>query len=157
VWILENNATPYELRFHFWALRRVMNGGLTMTERRRFSVVFSLAAYLLATSAVHALHDHSATGNCRSESQACAGLGSTSAGCDADESPGCHAPHDSPSHSDCEDSCFACRFLAAKSIAAVAVELVQRTEVLQQVVPPQGVSVPAVRPYLPFSRGPPCA
>jgi hypothetical protein len=129
----------------------------TMIEPKRISVVLSLAAYLLATTAVHALHDHSATENCRSEPQACAGAGSTSADCDSDESPGCLGHHDSPSHSDCEDSCFACRFLAAKSIAAVAVEIVQRSEVLQQVAPPQGISVPVVRPYLPFSRGPPCA
>src|SRR5271167_4363285 len=99
-----------------------------MIDRKRISVAFSLAAYLLATTVVHALHDHSATGDCHSESQACAG-----ASCDPAEH------HDSPSHSgapshsgDCEDSCFACRFLAVKSIAAVAVEVAEQTEILQQ-------------------------
>jgi hypothetical protein len=142
-----------------------------MIDSKRISVAFSLATYLLATTVVHALHDHSATGNCRSESQACLGPGSTCPGCDPAEFDACHgqqcdaanaghrsAHHDSPSHSDnCEDSCFACRFLAAKSIAADDVEVVQRTEVLRQVVPRPCISAPVVRPDLPFSRGPPCA
>lgn len=142
-----------------------------MVDSKRISVAFSLAAYLLATTVVHALHDHSATRNCRSESQAWLAPGSTCLGGDLAEFDGSHghrgdaanaghpsAHHNSPSHSDdCEDSCFACRFLAVKSIAAVAVEVVQRTEVLRQVAPGPCISAPVVRPDLPFSRGPPCA
>jgi hypothetical protein len=122
-----------------------------MINPKRISVVFSLAAYLLATTVVHALHDHSATCNRHSESPACAGPGCDPAGFGSEH-------HDSPSHSgDCEDSCLACRLLAVKSIAAVTVEVVQQTEVLQQVVARPCISAPVVRPDLPFSRGPPSA
>jgi hypothetical protein len=136
-----------------------------MCSLRRNSVVLSLVAYLFATTAIDALHNHSAGDPC------CSGLDATCAACDSDHSSGRHA-HDgdlanaakgtahhgfpAPSH-DRERNCFACRFLAAKAIVAVAVVVVERTEILHQVEPPQHVFVAVIRPELPFSRGPPCA
>jgi hypothetical protein len=138
---------------------------------KRVSVVSSLVAYLLATTFVHALHDHSTGGHCCGESHACAALGATHAECDPADSEGCHRPggdsanashgsahHDAPSRpDDRESSCFACRFLAAKSIAPVAVAVVEWNEALHQAEPRQHIFAPVVRPELPFSRGPPRA
>src|ERR1700685_3455339 len=103
-----------------------------MSYFKRISVASSLAAYLLATTAVHALHDHSPCDHC------CAGAQtfwrSTQHGsCDSDR---CHcdasddhvAHHGNPSHpADC-DHCFACRYLAVKSISPVAVAIVEPSE-----------------------------
>src|SRR5579872_4193977 len=132
---------------------------------RRISVVLSLVAYLFATTAISALHNHSAGDPC------CSGLDATFAACDPDDACGRHAhdcdsahaangsaQHGFPARShDHERTCFACRFLAAKAIVSVAVAVDERTEVLRQVEPRQHVFASAVRPELPFSRGPPCA
>jgi hypothetical protein len=134
-----------------------------MVARKRISVVLSLALYLVATTAVHALHNHSTSECC---CHSVHGLGSAEDG-EADHCHHCLGHHgasvpngsaheDSPPHSgDCEDSCFACRFLAAKSIAPVAVAMVERCEVFCPVDPPQPVFTPLVRPQQPLSRGPP--
>jgi hypothetical protein len=124
-----------------------------MVSGKRVWIVASLIAYLLATSFVHALHDHSAAGHCCDETQAVSWQ-ATRAECDAKES----AHRGVPTHADDhESSCFACRFLAAKAIVPVAVVVVERIEVLHQVEPQQHLFAPAIRPELPFSRGPPCA
>jgi hypothetical protein len=130
-----------------------------MCSLRRNSAVLSLVAYLFATTAIDALHNHA----CCSDT-ACAA-------CELDHAGGQHV-HDcdsahaanGSSHSglparshDHERNCFACRFLAAKAIVAVAVVVVERTEVLHQVEQQQPLFTPTIRPDLPFSRGPPCA
>jgi hypothetical protein len=138
-----------------------------MVALKRISVALSLALYLVATTAVHALHNH-ATSEC-----CCHGAHGLGCAEDGESDPCPHEPchhghcHDRlcdstqeapPAHSgDCEDSCFACRFLAAKSIAAVAVAIVERSEVFCPVDPPQPVFTPLAQPDLPLSRGPPVA
>ncbi len=137
----------------------------TMCSLRRNSVVLSLVAYLFATTAIDALHNHSAGDPCCSDGDAICAVG------DAEHSCGLHT-HDGDSalaangsaHSgfparshDHERNCFACRFLAAKAIVSVAVAVVERTEVLHQVEQQQPLFAPTIRPDLPFSRGPPCA
>jgi len=118
-----------------------------MVTAKRFSVVVALAGYLLATTAVHLLHDHSAANHRCGEAAG-------HATCD-DGMAGPHSGHGSPV-SDCEDSCFACRFLAAKSIAPVLVTVAVRVEVVRPIKRPLPVFTPAERPSLPLSRGPPC-
>jgi hypothetical protein len=133
-----------------------------MCSLRRNSAVLSLVAYLFATTAIDALHNHAAGDAC------CSGFDAACAACDLDHSCGPHAHdcdsaqgsrHDGfPARShDHERNCFACRFLAAKAIVAVAVVVVERTEVLHQVEQQQPLFAPTIRPDLPFSRGPPCA
>jgi hypothetical protein len=129
-----------------------------MVALKRFLVALSLAAYFVATTAIHALHDHSGADHCCHELH---GLCRT-----AGESEGAHAAtgHEdinrggSPIHpADCEDTCFACRFLAAKSIAPVVVAVIEHIEVIRPLDPPQWTFTPLVRPDLPLSRGPPTA
>jgi len=131
-----------------------------MVALKRISVVLSLALYLVATTAVHALHNHSTSECC---CHGVHGLGCAEDG-EADDRHDCASPlkgstHEAaPFHSgDCEDSCFACRFLAAKSIASVAVAIVERSEAICPLDPPQPVFTPLARPDLPLSRGPPAA
>ena len=142
-----------------------------MASWKRISVVSSLAAYLLATTAVHALHDHSSGDTCccehrsgehyRNEPQAALGSVNRDA-CDCDHchshAANDHAANDRlPSHfPDC-DHCFACRFLAVKSISPVAFAIVEQSEAVRQIKPREYLSAPVVRPELPLSRGPPCA
>ena len=110
-----------------------------MIEAKRISVAFSLAAYLLATTAVHALHDHSAAGHCCHNELSCDdGAFPTEHGdcADACDESARHDGHSSPTN--CEDSCFACRFLAAKAMPAAVVLPVDRLETVCQleVLPP---------------------
>src|SRR5580704_4058897 len=137
-----------------------------MTSWKRISVVSSLAAYLLATTVVHALHDHSACDHCCPVAQTFSGTSDHGA-CDCDrchcDCCHCDASDDHSAHqglpsrsADC-DHCFACRFLAVKSISPVAVVIVERSEPVRQLEPPQFVFAPVFRPDLPLSRGPPCA
>jgi hypothetical protein len=138
---------------------------------KRISVVSSLAAYLLATTAVHALHDHSSGDTCCSEhrsgehgcaeTEAVSGSANRDA-CDCDHCHS-HAANDHSAHGrlpsqspDCEH-CFACRFLAVKSISPVAFAIVEQSEAVRQIEPCGYLSAPVVRPDLPLSRGPPCA
>ncbi len=132
-----------------------------MTFLKRISVVSSLAAYLLATTVVHALHDHSPCDHCCTGAQTF-GQSTNQGSCDADR---CHcdasddhlAHHGIPSHSaDCEH-CFACRFLAVKSISPVAFAIVEQSEAVWQIEPPLYLFAPVLRADLPLSRGPPCA
>jgi hypothetical protein len=129
-----------------------------MVALKRISVALSLAAYLVATTAIHALHDHSGGEHCGRELHDLCGT--------AGESEGAHAAADhedvnrggSPIHpADCEDSCFACRFLAAKSIAPVEVAVIEHIEIIRSLDPPQRAFTPLARPDLPLSRGPPVA
>jgi hypothetical protein len=134
-----------------------------MIRLRRIPVVLSLVAYLFATTVVHALHDHSTAGHCSLE---CLGPAPSHAECNSAESGGCADRCEvanprcqgAPSRSDNgEHFCFACRFLAAKSIVAVAVTIIERTEALHQVAPRQRILAPVLRPALVCTRGPPCA
>jgi hypothetical protein len=141
-----------------------------MVALKRISVALSLALYLVATTAVHALHNHSTSECCchGEHGLGCAEDGESGQGrhCHGDPCHCCHgasvpkgSAHEAPpAHSrDCEDSCFACRFLAAKSIATVAVAIVERSEVFCPLDPPQPVFTPLAQPDLPLSRGPPVA
>lgn len=131
-----------------------------MVALKRISVVLSLALYLVATTAVHALHNHSASDRCRHGlHDLCCAEASECDGCPACASVHQYSTHEAPlPHSGgCEDSCFACRFLAAKSIAPIAVAIVEHCEVICPIDPPRPVVAPLVRPDLPLSRGPPAA
>ena len=116
---------------------------------KRISVVCSLGAYLLATTAVHTLHDHSECDHCSPKAQPF--LGSANA-CVCDH---CHSDaNDDAAHSrlpshcpDCEH-CFACRFLAAKAISAVNFAIVEQSEAVRQFEPREYLSAPVFRPDL---------
>ena len=128
---------------------------------KRLSVISSLAAYLLAATAIHALHDHSAGGHCShnelscdfgaSHAEHCKGSQSVDA---SDESAG-HHRQSSPNN--CEDSCFACSFLAVKSIVAAVVLPVERFETVCQLEPVQRAFVSSARIECSLCRGPPSA
>jgi hypothetical protein len=133
-----------------------------MMALKRIAVVASLAAYLVATTAIHALHDHSGNDHC---CHGLHGLCSTTDPVEHDHAASAHddATHDgSPIHrhhkpANHEDSCFACRILAAKSIAPVAVAIIETSEIIRPVDPPQRAFTPLVQPDRPLSRGPPAA
>jgi hypothetical protein len=118
-----------------------------MVKAKRFSVAISLAGYLLAATAIHFLHDHSAGGHCCGEAAG-------HFGCE-DETSHSHAGHGVPL-TNCEDSCFACRFHAVKSIAPVVAAVVEQIEVVRLVEWSRPVFTPVERPALPVSRAPPC-
>jgi hypothetical protein len=134
-----------------------------MVGSKRISVVLSLAGYLLATTAIHALHDHSGSGHsvaghcCHDELSCQIGAlddhGSHAADA-CDEAAG-HGPHSSPSN--CEDSCFACRFLAAKTIAPSVVLPVERFETVCQLEIVPRAWVPVAQIECSLCRGPPRA
>jgi hypothetical protein len=118
-----------------------------MSRTKRWLAGVSLAVYLLATTTVHFLHDHSAAEHCGHAHESHVSHDETAQ--PGHETPAC------PSHN-CEDTCFACQFLAVKSIAPTVVAVVEQVEVLRPVEAPQSVRIPAIRPALPLSRGPPC-
>ncbi len=129
-----------------------------MFGSKRILVALSLASYLLATTVIHALHDHSAAGCCQTEvwcgefHKAHAG-GSNSADSCIESSH--HDRHSLPTH--CEDSCFACRFLAAKSIVAAVVLPVERFETVCQLEFQPPASTPLADVECSLCRGPPSA
>jgi hypothetical protein len=129
-----------------------------MVALKRISIIWSLALYLVATTAVHALHNHSTSECCCCHDVrgfCCADGGEAD---DHDDAPGLNgSPHGTPPFhpANCEDSCFACRFLAAKSIAPVAVAIIERSEFVRPVDPPRLIFTLPVRRDLPLSRGPP--
>jgi hypothetical protein len=129
-----------------------------MTGSRRILVVLSLASYLLATTAIHALHDHSASAHCCHNELSCAAgafdkdHGDSADACDESAR---HDRHSSPTN--CEDSCFACRFVAAKSIVPAVVLPVERFETICQVEPPQHDFAPFIQVECSLCRGPPSA
>ena len=132
-----------------------------MVGSKRISVVLSLAGYLLATTAIHALHDHSAAGRCCHDERSCdvdqfhTELGNCSHSVDAcDESAG-HDRNSSPTN--CEDSCFACRFLAAKTIVPAVALPVERFETVCQLEPLPGAFAPIAQIECSLCRGPPRA
>jgi hypothetical protein len=129
-----------------------------MTRSKRILVALSLASYLLATTAIHALHDHSAAGHCCHNELSCNDAAShTEHGdcADAYDESARHERHSPPTN--CEDSCFACRFLAAKSLPAAVVLPVERLEAVCQLE----VLPPAIAPFTQLEctlcRGPPGA
>ena len=134
-----------------------------MVGSKRISVVLSLAGYLLATTAIHALHDHSswghsAAGHCCHDELSCQvgafdDHGSHSA--DACDDAAGRSQHSSPSN--CEDSCFACRFLAAKTIAPAVVLPVERFETVCQLEIAPRALVPITQIECSLCRGPPRA
>jgi hypothetical protein len=135
---------------------------------KRISVVGSLVAYLAATTALHALHDHAAP-----EHSWAAGSGCDcgSAACCFDDACGCHPDdadetastaesdrhHDPSPPADGKHICFACRLLAVKSISPVAVAVVEQSDVVRQPQPRPQTFIAVPRRSLPVSRGPPCA
>jgi hypothetical protein len=131
-----------------------------MIRSKRIPVVFSIVGYLLATTAVHALHDHSAHAH---PSLACSGEAAE----DRDEvfvfSP--HSPDGEGEHShhhpfgptSCDDSCFACRLLAVKCVAAAPLVVVPSIAVVCPIAQPARSFFPFQRPTQPLSRGPPCS
>jgi hypothetical protein len=123
-----------------------------MMGLKRIAVVLSLASYLLASTAIHALHDHSASGHrCHAE-QSC------DIGAFHQRHDDCCAGgdrHSSPTN--CEDSCFACRFVAAKSILPAVVLPVERFETVCHVEQLQPAFAPVTQPECSLCRGPPAA
>jgi hypothetical protein len=133
-----------------------------MVRAKRVPVVLSIVGYLLATTAVQALHDHSGhahhCGECRVASEN---------GTDADETGSdCHPgtangksdhPHGHRSvPTNCDESCFACRLLAVKGVAPTIFAVAHSVAALYL------IELPA-RPFFtlqplsrPLSRGPPC-
>lgn len=135
-----------------------------MVGYKRVSVVLSLAGYLLATTSVHWLHDHSAAAGC------CDAAGPAGHECCQESADACpchqgtheHADHNSPHRPpcpprNCEDTCSACRLMAVKSIAPVVVVAVPWIAPLYQAETPRLLIISALEPNLPLSRGPPCA
>jgi hypothetical protein len=117
---------------------------------KRIAVALSLAGYLLATTAIHLLHDHAA--HCGH-----AELSSSTEGCHDAPSHGAAGHHEHSPPSDCEDSCFACRFVAAKTILPAVVLPVERFETVCQVEPQQPVFTPVTQVECSLCRGPPAA
>jgi hypothetical protein len=128
---------------HFAPAHRT--GRLSMLRLRRGWVAVSLSAYVLAAMAVHFLHDHGAQ-------HACCPAESTAA--DSTSAP--HHDGDCPG-GPCEDSCFACRYLAIQSIAPAIVAPAALITVVEPVPEPETKLVSADRPALQLTRGPPCA
>lgn len=117
-----------------------------MNRARRISVVVALSAYVLEATAIHFLHDHSsARPACHGGECVAAHAGST----DEHDGQPC-------SGTDCEDSCFACRFLAVKAIQVEVIAVVERIEAVRPLQVPQPAFVSADRPALFLSRAPPC-
>jgi hypothetical protein len=128
-----------------------------MIRLRRIPVVFSIVGYLLATTAVHALHDHSAHGH---HSLGYSGAATDEIGeVSSPPSPGGEGehPHHHPSGpTSCDESCFACRLLAVKCVAAAPLVVVPSIAVVCPIAQPARSPLPFERPSQPLSRGPPC-
>ena len=118
---------------------------MTMLKVRRGWVAFSLSAYLLAAMGVHFLHDHSG-----SHDRCLAGCPTAESSSAPHSDGGCPA-------GPCEDSCFACRFLAVQSIAPEIVVPAALIAVVESAPEPFCGLVSADGPALPLTRGPPCA
>jgi hypothetical protein len=129
----------------------------TMTASKRIFVVLSLANYLAAATAIHALHDHSAAGHCCHEQSCVAGAFDTEGGdcADASAESAHHGGHSSPTN--CEDSCFACRFLAAKSLPPAITLPVDRFETVCQLEFLRLAFTPLTQTECSLCRGPPSA
>jgi hypothetical protein len=128
-----------------------------MMGSKRIAVVLSLASYLLATTAIHALHDHSAAAHACHTERGCdvGAFDQDHADCATCDGSAHHNGHSSPTN--CEDSCFACRFLAAKSIAAAVVLPVERFETVCQFAPLPRTLAPFAPVDCSLCRGPPVA
>jgi hypothetical protein len=133
----------------------------TMICSKRLLVVSSLVAYLLATTSVQALHDHSSAAH---HCSCCGGINEFGV---APESRGeCCAEHAdgesgrSHHHSgskSCDESCFACRLLAVKGVAPTAFAVAPHITAVFQVEQTARSYFPHYRPSQPLSRGPPCS
>jgi hypothetical protein len=99
--------------------------------------------------AVHFLHDH---GDCHDHCSA----GCAATDCTSDSNSAPHHGEECPGGS-CEDSCFACRFLAIQSISPAIVAPPALVAVVELIPEPCGKFVSAERISLPLTRGPPCA
>lgn len=126
---------------------------------KRVSVIFSLVAYLLATAGVNALHDHS------SHSHHCGGTCKIGAAaedgnedcCPQDADGELNHSHRHPTGSkSCDESCFACRLLAVKGVAATTLVVIPSIAAVCPVEQPSRSFFPLQRPTQPLSRGPPC-
>jgi hypothetical protein len=135
---------------------------------KRISVVGPLVAYLVATTALQGLHDHSAPEHCWAGGGDC---GCGSAACCFDDACGCHPDdgdeatpvagpyrhHDPTTPVDGKHICFACRLLAVKSISPVSVAVVEQSDIVRPIQPPPHTFIAVLRPSMPVSRGPPSA
>jgi hypothetical protein len=140
-----------------------------MGFKKRIILVCVLSAYVLATTFVHLLHDHSGCahsvlsakgaavsphtcGHCRHHSHSQPNRVAEAVNANGEQAPAGNSS--APAH--CEDSCFACQFLAVKSIPTVLVAVVEQSEILWQARPAVPMWVSVAGPALPLSRGPPC-
>jgi hypothetical protein len=116
-----------------------------MLTLRRTWVACALSAYLLAALSVHFMHQH---GDCHEHS---AGV------CSPATFPSTPHQHEGSPAGSCEDSCFACRFLAIQSLAPAIVAPAAVVAVVEPLPEPCVRLVAADRLSLPLTRGPPCA
>jgi hypothetical protein len=127
-----------------------------MMTFKRIAVALSLASYLLASTAIHALHDHS--GHCGHAGLSCDGAACHQGHHDGPSSAdACHDAADRHSPNNCEDSCFACRFVAAKTIVPAIVLPVERFQTVCQVEPQAPSFAPLTQVECSLCRGPPSA
>jgi hypothetical protein len=128
-----------------------------MIRLKRIPVVFSIVGYLLATTAVHALHDHSAHAH---HSLACSGAATEESGdASSPTSPDGgreHSHHHPFAPTCCDESCFACRLLAVKCVASAPLAVIPSTAPVYLVEQLARPFFPLQRLSQPLSRGPPC-
>jgi hypothetical protein len=129
-----------------------------MIRSKRIPVVFSIVGYLLATTAVHALHDHSGHAHHR---LACSGA-TTEEGGEASSRGGPdggdeHSHHHPFGPTCCDESCFACRLLAVKCVAAASLAVILSIAPVYLIEQTARSFFPLQRPSQPLSRGPPCS
>jgi len=127
-----------------------------MILSKRIQVVFSIVGYVLATTAVHALHDHSAHTH---HNFACSGPATEEIG--EAPSPGSsdggaeHSHHHPFAPTCCDESCFACRLLAVKCVASSPFAVIPSIAPVYLIEQPARPFFPVQRLSQPLSRGPP--
>jgi hypothetical protein len=128
-----------------------------MIRSKRIPVAFSIVGYLLATTALHALHDHSAHAH---HSLACAGAATEESGegshLGSPDGEGDHSHHHPFGPTCCDESCFACRLLAVKCVASAPLTVIPSIAPVCLIEQPARSFFPLQRPSQPLSRGPPC-
>jgi hypothetical protein len=133
-----------------------------MIRAKRFPAVFSIVGYLLATTAVQALHDHSGHAHhcrqCHVTSEDGTAADEIGDACCSDTG------HDKTEHplrhrsgpTSCDESCSACRLLAVKCVAPTLFTVVPSVAAVYLVELPARPFFPLQPPSRPLSRGPPC-
>src|SRR5580704_5657969 len=140
-----------------------------MHGKKRFAVCWALAWYLLSTTAIQSLHDHSAQCGCCGDPHSLAATAGDCHGrfhcesadcnghdCDCAElSNGPNHDHRAPHSNHCDDSCVACRFLAIKALAPTIVAVANCLETVQRTESPRLLSPAVADADVPLARGPP--